>query len=283
MMTVRRELEDGTNGAMNAASQPIYSKGAGTMTPVSIKSRDVFPVEKMENATFQGAASTNRSPMDRSMSHTPALGTPDLSNRFPRPAFALQVPSLLDAPMEDFRKSDYNIRDTSGERLLTINIMRPAQEQLAVTEADFRPAEYVTLCSIGSDDELAMCALGTKPGSHEWECHVYQGENELFGYIVEEQGVLAKGINRDSQFALLSYPHSERMLWVKGKIQERKLHVFSHRKDVTAYVEPGTGLGEPDTHYTVTCLPDANVGLVVLLLLGIDRIHSHRGTMGIHH
>jgi len=207
---------------------------------------------------------------------------PDLSNRFHRPAFALQVPSLLDAPMEDFRKSDYHIRDTSGEKLLKINIMRPAQEQVVVAEADFSPAEYVTLCSVGSDDELAMCALGTKPGSHEWECHVYQGENELFGYIVEEQGVFAKGVNRDSQFALLSYPHSERMLWVKGKVQERKLHVFSHRKDVTAYVEPGTGLGEPDTHYTVTCLPDANVGLVVLLLLGIDRIHSHRGTLGAH-
>uniref|UniRef100_A0A7R9ZUH0 Uncharacterized protein n=1 Tax=Pyrodinium bahamense TaxID=73915 RepID=A0A7R9ZUH0_9DINO len=184
----------------------------------------------------------------------------------------LAVPSLLDEPIEQFKKSEHQVTDETGKKLLHVDIMRPPED----TSGDETPVtlEYVTICSVEAREELAMCALGPAQQGGDWECHLYSGDDELLGYIIEERTLFGG----KAQFTLISHHRGDPLLWAQGDVKGRRLEVFGRGGAVTAVVGPGNfGFGQQGEYYSVSFLQDADVGLVVLVLMGVDRLLSHRG------
>merc|ERR1712129_168194 len=134
-----------------------------------------------------------------------------------------------------------------------------------------------SICSSSSDEELALCALGLGEGGR-WECNIYRDENELFGYIAEDGKGLAGACQIEQQYVLLGHPSGERLLTLRGRLEERRAVLLGADGAQAAVVEPGPA-GPTDTNYKVICTQNKNVaGLVCSLLLGVDRLRSMRGS-----
>lgn len=217
-----------------------------------------FPISK------SARPSPARSPL-RSAANTPEA-TQTLATT---QKYSLAIPSVYDAPHDHSKKTDYEIKDSMGKKLLNVEVMRPFQDDDADIGA---PHEYVSLHSKDGEEELAMCALGPT-GDGNWDCNVYQGETDLYGSLVTESGSMRQN---NMQFALVS-PKGERLLVLRGRPQDRRMEVLDHNGSTAAVIEPGKlSFGRPGEFYQAECVMDADVGLIVLSLLAVDRLLSHK-------
>jgi len=135
------------------------------------------------------------------------------------------------------------------------------------------PTEYVSIYSSSGDEELALCALS--PGeAGRWECDLYRGDSEFFGYIAEDSIGQASAFQAEQQYVLMGHPSGDRVLTLQGRLEERRAELLGADGAVAAVVEPGPA-GPTDTKYQVTCTrQETFVGEVLPLLLGVDRLRS---------
>jgi len=203
-----------------------------------------------------------------------------------RPRYTLQVPSLLNMRATYSGVSVHHIHDAAGKAVLNVHLMLLKQEMveregetpaLSREASGILPAEYVSIYSSGNDEELALCALGPGEGGR-WECNLYRGENELFGYVAEESKGLAGAFQTEQRYVLLGHPSGERLLTLRGRLEERRAELLGADGAQAAVVEPGPA-GPTDTNYKVMCTRhETFAGLVLPLLLGVDRLRSRRGS-----
>jgi len=188
--------------------------------------------------------------------------------------YHLGIPSIYEAPKEHSKASKFEIKDADGHKLLAVEVMRPHQSEAEAAESD-APHEYVSIHSKAGDQELAMCALA--PSGGKWECHIYQSGGGVPEHRPEHYGALVQETDwrGGMKFALVS-KEGERLLVAAGQPLERRLTVFDQRGQTSAKIEPGTfSWGRPDEYYKAECSLGVDVGLVVLMLLAIDRLLSH--------
>jgi len=196
-----------------------------------------------------------------------------------RPGFTLQVPSLLNIRGTYSGVSVHHVLDAAGKAVLNVHLMLLKQEMvemeggtpaLSREESGILPAEYVSIYSSSNDEELALCALGPGEGGR-WECNLYRGENELFGYVAEDG-------NAEQRYVLLGHPSTERLLTLRGRLDERRAELLGADGAQAAVVEPGPA-GPTDASYKVICTRhETFAGLILPLLLGVDRLRSRRGS-----
>lgn len=189
--------------------------------------------------------------------------------------FALAVPSLLEAPLDELQTCDFKITDLTGMTLLTVTVMVPPKPLMGT---DQTPLEYVTVYSKDGQDELAMCALGPQGLGKPWRCDVYQKGDQIVGHLVRDQHTAAV-----ESFSLID-ARRERFLYIvmeydtgqSGSGKQRRTSVFGRNEVKCAEVQPGVvSFGSREQYYHVDCLPEADVGIVVIALLAVDRLRTH--------
>lgn len=202
-----------------------------------------------------------------------------------RPKYTLQVPSLLNMPWTNSGVSVHHVYDAGGKTLLNVHLMQLKQEivereasvNISREPSGILPAEYVSIYSSSTDEELALCALGPCENGR-WECNLYRGENELFGYVAEDRKGLAGAFQTEQRYVLLGHPGGERLLTLRGRLEERRAELLGPDGAQAAVVEPGNA-GPSDANYKVICTGhETFAGLVLPLLLGVDRLRSRRGS-----
>lgn len=217
----------------------------------------------------------------------PAAPKPSQNPAFvERPKYTLQVPSLLNTQGTTSGVSMHQVFDAAGGKaLLSVHLMLLNQEMVEMegTPALSRegtgilPAEYVSIYSGSSDEELALCALGPSEGGR-WECNLYRGENEFFGYVAEDRRGIVGPFQTEQQYVLLGHPNGERLLTLKGRLEERRAELLGADGAQAAVIEPGPA-GPSDTNYKVICTrQELFTDLMLPLLLGVDRLRSRRGS-----
>lgn len=198
-----------------------------------------------------------------------------------QPKYTLQVPLLLNMGGTYSGVSSHNVSDAAGKAVLTVHLMlltQETQEMGAATPSLSRegsgisPAEYVSIYS-SNGEELALCALG--PGKRgRWECNLHRGENELFGYVVQDSKGPASASQTEQRYVLIGHPSGERLLTLQGRLQERRAELRGADGALAAVVEPGPA-GPAGTSYKVMCTQhETFAGLVLPFLLGVDRLRS---------
>mmetsp|Transcript_24402 Transcript_24402/g.69979 ORF Transcript_24402/g.69979 Transcript_24402/m.69979 type:complete len:360 (-) Transcript_24402:59-1138(-) len=224
-------------------------------------------------------------PRDISQANRPSLGghseqsgsgavTPISGTRVPAGGRSiLAIPTMQEITLEPFKSFRFKILDSFGKGLLDVDMMQPPPD---ISDGDqWTPAEYLTLHSVETAEEMAMCALGPGTGGSDWECHVFRGDNELYGYIVEDRGLFPGVLSGEVKYKLVSMSN-ETVLTVKGSFDERRLEVLEGETRIAVMAEGDFRFCRPKEYNKVTCFPDADVGLVVLVLLGVDRMLPHR-------
>lgn len=206
---------------------------------------------------------------------------------FERPRYTLQVPSLLNMRADSSGVSVHHVHDAAGKAVLNVNLMLLRQEMvemegisplgLSREGSGILPSEYVSIYSSSNDEELALCALGPGEGG-KWECNLYRGENELFGYVVEDGKGQAGVFQPEQRYMLIGHPGGERLLTLQGRLEERNAQLLGTDGFQAAVVEPGPA-GPVDANYKVMCTGhETFAGLVLPLLLGVDRLRSRHGS-----
>jgi len=175
--------------------------------------------------------------------------------------YVVALPSLVGLKLQPEEMLTLKITTAVGGELIEVQVWRP------LIEPDFpsnSATEYVCLTTPGGGEEVAMLAfLGE-------QCQVFQGGDVLFG-----------GLQKISpnEFHLVSSSSfgSGVVLRCVGEAAARQMSVFGAGGEKLATVEPSAAVFSSGSHYQVTCEPQADVGLVVVALLGIDRILVHSG------
>lgn len=200
----------------------------------------------------------------------------------------MQVPSLLNMRATSSGVSVHHVHDAAGKAVLNVNLMLLKQDMvemegvsplgLSREGSGILPSEYVSIYSSNNDEELALCALGPGEGGR-WECNLYRGENELFGYVVEDGKGLASVFQPEQRYMLIGHPGGERLLTLQGRLDERHAQLLGADGAQAGAVEPGPA-GPADANYKVTCTGhETFAGLVLPLLLGVDRLRSRHGSI----
>jgi len=198
------------------------------------------------------------------------------------PKYTLQVPSLLNMRGTSSGVSVHHVRDAAGNVMLKVHLMLLKQEMverdgkpalLRESSSGLLPAEYVSIYSSNSDEELAMCALG--PGeAGRWECDLYRGDSELFGFVAQDGRGQAGAFHTEQRYVLCRHPSGERLLTLQGRLEERLAELLWADGALAAVVEPGPA-GPTDTTYQVICSRHETFSWeVLLLLLGVDRLRQ---------
>jgi len=185
--------------------------------------------------------------------------------------FCVAVPSLLEAPIDELCSADFKILDLRGSPLLSVTVMVPPKE--VTTMSPEAPLEYVTVSSRDGQVELAMCALAPQNSGATWRCDVYQKGDQRFGAIVCDQLTST----RESFFLLDS--RKERFLSVvmESDHGQRRTTVFGRNGSRCAEIKPGVlKFGAKEQYYQLECAADADTGMVVITLLAVDRLRTHR-------
>lgn len=168
---------------------------------------------------------------------------------------------------------NFDVKGTTGITLFHINVIRPHEDV-----AEEGPQEYVLLFLPDQRDELAMCTI-TLNSRGKWEGQVYRSESEHFGTLSEDQSGSSSSpegkvftLNSDH----LSFQHGSNFITVRGDPKAHWMRVLQGGA-VIASVEPSSVIFGPSAHqfYQVTCHAGADVVLVILTLLGMERLLCH--------
>merc|ERR1719291_377219 len=95
--------------------------------------------------------------------------------------------------------------------------------------------------------------------SGEFLCSVHQGGKEHFGNLA-----FVPSADSSQQAYELMKDNGGVVFRITGQASQKRLQVFSGDSQLVAYLEPGSS----SSHNQVTCMPNADVALVVLALLG---------------
>jgi len=195
---------------------------------------------------------------------TPSVLAPPPSVPAPTPSVpqgyehVLLTPSLREAPVQPNISLPYQVINAEGQVTIFVNLRRPASSAEA--------SEYVSLTT---DDGQEMATLVFSRGPDGvTECLVYEGAEEskqLFGNLVS---IVSPELGKEA-FELVETGGGSAKIRVIGRVAEPQLQVFSGDNQLMAFVEPSG-----KTHNKVTCMPNADIALVVLAVLGIDRMQT---------
>jgi len=208
-------------------------------------------------------------PRSRSGSTTPLTG----QRVPPGDKSILAVPFTREAKVEPSSQLKLQVQNQEGKGLLHVEVTRASTD--AAEGNAWTPEEYVTLHSMDRQEELAVCALGPGRGGGPWECHIFQREDELFGIIVEDESLPLGAPGGEVKFKLMS-PARETLLVVQCRPGDRATEVFEQGKRVATLEPSDFPFCVPVEYSKVTCFSESDVGLVVLSLLGVDRLWSRR-------
>jgi len=196
----------------------------------------------------------------------------------PGQRITLAVPSLLAAPSDELKQSNFQVTDLTSKTLLNVTVMVPPRDVLQMEQF---PHEYVTLYSTDGEDELAMCALGPQGVGQYWRCDIYQRGDTLFGHIIQDK---PRAQSSSVNFSLMDV-HKERLLSIAVELgglsprgsKQRRITVFDESGNKCAEIQPGAfSFGHKGQYYQADCLPDADLGIIVIALMAIDRLLTHR-------
>lgn len=189
----------------------------------------------------------------------------------------ITMPTMQFAPLKQHMSVDRKVCNAAGKDIYNINVLGP--------NADFSrpepgmPEEYVTISSFDHQEELSLWVMKARKGN-TWECHCFR-EGEHLGYFSEDQSFDYSSLAEGRKFVLKTVRQSFRatkdILTVKGTLAKPPLLVMQQGV-LAATVDPGYETRLGGHTYQVTCQPEANVGLVVLALLGMDRLLCHGST-----
>jgi len=214
--------------------------------------------------------------------------------------YTIRVPSLYNSR----DNTQMNVLDGRGETILRA-VLEKFPEQKNNASGQLKPHEIMVLYGGSSErgehnQELAFCAMGPKEDGF-WKSEIYQrdapGKDTLYGTVrqdniqkvpeTSEQGQffrLVSSVEDSSKgFSGHSSAKEDNLLSatiVKGahNPRQRDMHVYDGNGKIAAKVLPSKS--RPGEYYEVGCYPGADVGMVVLAIMSIDRLLTQRGSMG---
>jgi hypothetical protein len=178
---------------------------------------------------------------------------------------------------------DRKVCNAAGKDIFSINVEGPSQDDFSRPEAGI-PEEYVRVkrSDLPEDqsEEFSLWVMKARRGN-AWECHCFQ-QGEHLGYFSEDLSVGHSSLAEGRKFVLktesrISFRATPEILTVEGTLQNPPLWIMQ-KGVLAATVDPGRETRLGGYTYQATCQPDANVGLVVLALVGMDRLMCHGST-----
>jgi hypothetical protein len=194
--------------------------------------------------------------------------------------FVVGVPAMQFPPVEGLSQIEYPVTDPAGNRLFLVCLqtMRGGPDE---------PKECVSIMSPDKQRELATCCVHVGPGMGPCECHIFNGCGDTCGILREDVSAPAAAWRSFAFHPDLSRGSSEfaiDVLTIRGNPRTLRLRILQGETEVIADCAPGDpslgpalGAGPGNSFYQIACRGRADIGLSVLMLLGIDRIVARDG------
>jgi hypothetical protein len=187
----------------------------------------------------------------------------------------ISVPSIRYPPLKPRASLNRMVCNAAGKGLFSITVTGPSTDIPQLEPGT--PEEYVTITSFDQRVELSLWLMTAAKGGG-WECHCFR-EGKHLGYFSETTPAASAAAGQDHIFALKtvreSFQSAMSILTVEGDLTKPPLRVLQEGQ-LSATVDPaGDGSFGASDFCQVTCEPEVDLGLIVLALIGMDRLLGH--------
>jgi hypothetical protein len=185
--------------------------------------------------------------------------------------FVVGVPAMQFPPVEGPEPIEYPVTDEAGHCLFLVSMQTMRGRSADPDE----PKECVSIMSPDKQHDLATCSVHTSRTGGTCECRIFNGRGDTCGILREDCSAPAAGFR-----TFTFHPDSRGsgdfgidLLTIRGDPRRLRLRILQGDKEVVADCEPGESPVGPGTaFYQITCRGRADIGLSVLMILGIDRL-----------
>jgi len=191
---------------------------------------------------------------------------------------------LYGVPIHDLERNETLVVDhVDNGPLFTVAIRKPQSQG----RPQAAPKEYIVLYRAGTQQQVAMCALGPSNNTGgAWKGEIYQkgsarislrdGESskcdKLFARVEQDSAGLFSILDAQAAFFRTKL-FSVSVQAGEHNPTERRMKVWDEHNRMCAELLPA--LGRKGENYQVSCAPVVGVDMMVLSLMSIDRILLH--------
>lgn len=175
------------------------------------------------------------------------------------------LPLIRSASMRPNASTDFEVFSGDHVKVAHVNLFRPQCGNAGGGDAQ-QAVEYLALDAPDGQEEVAVLAVMPGPGGMGWLGHVYQGGNTHCACL---QRVLGQP---EETFELVRAGIlGGKLLRIEGDASAPTLRVLSQGKLLASVAAIGGAAGE----CRVVCSAECDVGLVLVSLLGVERLRVH--------